>query len=644
MSELKQMIDYDFRGGLNTDKSPDKLANNELTETENVVLDERGSIKTRTGTSVINSNGYDRKVVQIMEWPRANGTTTFLATFGDNILYKIAKNSGERTQIKTINNERLAYFNFRDAFYFLDGDNLYKYDGQNVTEVVNTGTILTVSNDYQTDSLPEHRYDPYRVVFDLDKINIVEGSLYIKAGMAIDGNGNPAPGLDKDSAINDDVNYPDYYWVDDYQSWSETETDHNGYVEGVDYDIHHQKGEVVAYEYKQQETLDIGLLYQRFCFAQDGSYGDWYLSYDYDSDPPNSTQIKKCKYALKHSKSRRCFYAGNPEQQQALYYSKYDQPADVSAEDVVFPTENEGPITGMIEFVDYVLVFYRHSVWVWGGIDPETDAVWEKIPAPQGAYSQDTIKLTPNSVTYLGPGGLYVLTPAVLGKPTELESSGVKNIAEGKINDIIKDMSYPESSKAVYDSKNNRYLLAYSSDGITYLDKILVFDWNLQAFTIFSGFQVQDFCYTLEEEVLIGCEKSIIKFDQSKSKDNYFSLTDTKTTDSVTTKVATKEYIFKAPFKNKFIKKIYSSVANIDNNIDYFDYYLNLVNNTGTEEINVWYPSYEYEKTIGENDIETVNYNEKCNKLQLKITSDQAIKISGFKIEYKLINTVGDIV
>ena len=655
MSELKQMIDYDFRGGLNTDKSPDKLSKKELTQAENVVLDERGSAKTREGIKCLNEGDkYSEELLKMMEWSRADGSISLMCVFKDNTytnyegrLYEVDKETGGRYEIQKVYKSDIAYFSFNDTFYFLDQEELYKYDGSSSEVVVNRGTIEPVSADYHHGMIFGPLTDPERYSFNLDQNNILEDSLSITAPMAIeDSTGDPVPSMEYFNADGSD----DHTW----------DTGFNDYVEGEDYYVDYENGEIYAYKYNQR-TGDPGLLYDRFAHNQDEIYGndgyyiygDWYISYDYDSNPPDPSKIRKCKYALRHTKSNRTFYAGNPNDVQALYYSAYNQPADTTAGDVVYPDVNEGPITGLIEFLDAVLVFYKHSVWVWKGVDPSSDATWQKIPVPQGAYSQDAICLTPNSITYFGPGGLYVLKSSALGSPTQLEASNiVMDITRGRVSKVIKDKYFAEEFKMTFDSKNNRLLLVYSEgDESKVLDKILVYDWNLQAFSTFafngSYFTINDLLYTIDDQVLLGVGFSLLELDDDLTTDNFYPNDDGTTTGlvsrSIKTRLKTKEYLFKTPFENKLIKKIYSSVANIDSNVDYFDYYLNLINNLGTEEVNVWYPSYEYEKNIGENDIEKINYNEKCNKLQLKIESSQAIKISGFKIIYKLVNTVGSI-
>ena len=192
-----------------------------------------------------------------------------------------------------------------------------------------------------------------------------------------------------------------------------------------------------------------------------------------DPDEQNDlTPIKKCKFMIRHPKSFRFFAAGNPDDKSALYFSEPNQPGFFRKTSVMFPVSGEGPITGLTVFGDAVMVFFKHSIWIWRGLDPDVDAIWEKIPTGVGTDSNDSIALTTNSLTFLGEGGIYAISPAILSYTITLQPGQdlVTTLAANRVEAITRNIGKPDVASAVFDASNQRYMLAYA-EGKMLLEK-----------------------------------------------------------------------------------------------------------------------------------------------------------------------------
>ena len=110
---------------------------------------------------------------------------------------------------------------------------------------------------------------------------------------------------------------------------------------------------------------------------------------------------------------------------------------------MLVPTLGEGKVTGLTVFGDSLLVIYQHGMWHWRGIDPEQDVTWKRVPIPLGGISFHTIGMTPSSLTFLGVGGIYAMSPVVLGYDATIQpDSGVlRNLTENKVERVINSIT-----------------------------------------------------------------------------------------------------------------------------------------------------------------------------------------------------------
>lgn len=134
---MPKQIEFDsnFSKGLNTDVSLGVVSKEELIEAKNIDIMPRGGFKKRNGITSINSSAYTEKTTQLINFPMPNGQEQLLAIM-NKTLYKINKTDGAKTQIKSLNNDRVPYFFLQDYLYFIDsGYEYYRYDGTNVEAV-----------------------------------------------------------------------------------------------------------------------------------------------------------------------------------------------------------------------------------------------------------------------------------------------------------------------------------------------------------------------------------------------------------------------------------------------------------------------------------------------------------------------------
>lgn len=274
-----------------------------------------------------------------------------------------------------------------------------------------------------------------------------------------------------------------------------------------------------------------------------------------DEDDNDLDPIKRCRFIVRHPNSYRIFAAGDSQNPTALYFSEPNAPGYFKATNVLHPTTGDGPVQGLAVFGDALVVFYRHSFWVWRGIDPES-AVWHKAPAGTGTIAPWTVDLTPNSMTFLGDGGLYAVSPALLGYDVTVEPTEglVANLTRNRVEKLIRSIANPGRAVGIFDSHNQRYLLACTdADGVRN-NQILVFDWNLGAFTRYTNLAVNHFLYRLNGDLLAATNGYILKMNTGyRDHDQPIEMD-----------VLTKAYNLDYPFHKKRLLRLYCSFRQPD--------------------------------------------------------------------------------
>ncbi|MES0334794.1 MAG: hypothetical protein SFH39_00330 [Candidatus Magnetobacterium sp. LHC-1] len=226
------------------------------------------------------------------------------------------------------------------------------------------------------------------------------------------------------------------------------------------------------------------------------------------------TPIKRCKYLAFHPISLRVFAAGDSSNPSALYYSESDDPTYFKAVSILYPTSAMGPVNGVVAFNRSILVGYKKRWRVWNGTDPSTDAEWKELSIPVGLIANDTIALTPESLTFqAGDGHIWTISTAILADEDTVMvmSQGMAyNLTEEKQKVTIDGMVSMSGNKAVY--HDGKYLLAYSDDaGLGYNNKVLELTWQTKAFSKVTGWRVNCWCERDDNTLLFGSTNYILE-------------------------------------------------------------------------------------------------------------------------------------
>lgn len=233
-------------------------------------------------------------------------------------------------------------------------------------------------------------------------------------------------------------------------------------------------------------------------------------------DPENDIDpVKRCTMLVWHPKSMRFFAAGDPQHRSTLYYSEPNDPTLWKGTSRLVPAQADGPITALVLLADAVLVFFKNSIWVWRGIDPAEDVIWEKMSAPEGTNSPATIALTPMSLTFLGDGGLWVMSPSAIGLSGELQTEGQSfaNIANQRMKTLLDQIVQRDKAVATYDARRQKYLLAFTTEESGPNDKVLEFDWATHSMVLHDGINIHSLLYRLDGTVAAGIASHIVQLN-----------------------------------------------------------------------------------------------------------------------------------
>lgn len=483
MAQRRQLTAItDFRGGLNVDSSPDLLSPHELLQADNVEVVGRGALRQRGGTVALNAQAYQGTIRQVFEWVRANGEVWLMAV-DDSKLYRVNEIDGTLSEVTPVVRSPITWFVFQDHLYFSDGEYYFVYDG----EELDSTPVLS------PDAAPILKYAT-------SSGNVYSGT-YHGVVTFVDGDGVesfPSPSAS--------VTIP-WSLFGRRILWEDIPIGPPGTQARRLY-----RAREGSYGYRFVTEIEDNSTTTYIDTLSNSALGEE-LSEELDS---SLNEVVKCKYILYHTASARFFAAGNPDDVAALYFSEPNDPYTWKITSILYPSSNEGPVTGLSILGDAVLVWYRHTVWVWRGIFPDTDATWEPLSAPEGAVSGETITLTPQSVTFLGEGGLYALSPSLLGLTGEIQPGQelFVNLAKDKVMSILENISQKEQTVGIYDGRNERYLLAYTEEDEGPNDSILVYDWSTKSFTRWLGLESCALLYRQNGDVLIGTEGYILRLGE----------------------------------------------------------------------------------------------------------------------------------
>lgn len=499
----------DFRGGWNADAAPDLMADNELTLADNIDLSERGGFSKRKGTVALNNAPYSGDVNQIIEWPRDNGVVQLLAVIGTD-LCTIASD-GKATVIDNLDSTQIGYVVWKDKLFYVDGTRFVYFDGDGVSQVAQISapaTQPTVTKDGDLGTFSKGTYK-----FAVSYVNEVMGESPLSDAVSVTVGESDEVSLFK---------------------WSNIPTGPAGTTERHLY-----------------RTRSDGSVYYLVAVLEDNTetvykdtMPDENLRTAFNADV-DLAPIRRCRFLVRHPHSGRFFAAGDSEHPDRVYYSEPNEIANWKQTNVLTSTGGDGPVHALRVFGDALLAFHKYRPWVYRGLDPEIDATWEPMPTGQGTISNQAIADTENSLTFLGIGGLYAIPPFMLSYNMQVTPSEemIVNLAKGKVTSVIRGITKPEKAAMVYDPVNERLMLAYCDDSAAQRNnRVLVYDWELGAFTRYTGLFVNCWCRRLNGDILAGTAGYIFKMNTG---------TDDYTGAAPQMNVLTKSYNLDHPYHKK---------------------------------------------------------------------------------------------
>ena len=230
--------------------------------------------------------------------------------------------------------------------------------------------------------------------------------------------------------------------------------------------------------------------------------------------------IKRCRKFIWHPKSLKIFAAGDPTDMTALYYSETSDPTYFKAISKLYPSTADGPINSLSLFGTAMVAIYFNGGWAWKGVDPSSDATWERMAITAGVTAGRTTILTPNTLSFIGMGGLYALNPSALDYNVVMVTGNeiIRSLSNNKVNKLIKSIAHRDTMYAMYDQYNNRYMLTYGDDPANARNnKILVLQWELGSFVVYDGLAVNNMCQLNDGTILASSGNYILKMDTGEN-------------------------------------------------------------------------------------------------------------------------------
>lgn len=578
MAQRMLKVYKDFRGGWNADAAPDSLTDNELMLADNVDLDERGALNKRKGTKPL-VNTSDT-------CPDQTGMTA--------------------TQIKLAGSasEDDDYYNTW-IIHIVSGTGA----GQTraITDYTGVTRVADINEEWETQPDNTSVYEIY-VNYGAQVEKLIEWPRNDGTRILLAIIGTTLCKINDDGTKTEIITLdsPDigYFFLQDkfYFTGKENETDNYWYYDGT---------EVKEVTPKDDETNDLA-------------------------------PIKRCRKFIWNPRSFRIHAALDMEDKAALYYSEPNDPTFFKQTSKLYPTTADGPVISLDLFGDALIVIYQGSIWAWTGSSPETDAEWKKIPVGQGTIATGSPALTPGSLTFLGQGGIFSISPGLLDYNVVLIAGDelVRNRTKDKVSSIIRSIAHPETAVGLFDKVNERYMLAYGDDADdTRNNKVLVLDWGMQSFTRYTGWHVNDFCQRANGNLLIATNGYILKAGQGY-KDFDPEIGDFK---AINFNVQLKQWNFDYPFHLKKNKKLFLASKQYDKETSSVvltvkaDYKTFDPLNIDLDESLVW--GEKWGKVWGWNDLVTkeIKYNYKAQRFQIELSNnviDEPVTIYGFAWEY----------
>lgn len=517
----------DFKGGWNADGSPDTMQDNELEILENVETTVVGALPRRKGTAPLTAK-LAGEVTTLIEWNRKDGSTYYVGVVGNDLV--IFTNLWKPITLLALSDPEIGYFFFQDYLYFTaevgSTDKYYRYGGgvKQVETATVVGTITLAGNATVVVTAAGMTGSPKTVNVAV-ALNDTASQVATKIQTA----------LLADSAVSGMFNITTSganviltRGIEAADDATMNVSIDNGTCTGL-----------IAAPSSTNTTAGIAGLVE----VTPGSASDL--------DP-----IKRCRIFVWNPKNFKIYAAGDPQDQSCLYYSEANDPTIFKTTSKVYPTMGEGKIRSLSYFSSGIVVGFLNALWSWTGVDVSTDAVWAQLPITHGIVGSRAWAITPNSMTVVGQGGLYAISPGALDKQMILlQGSKLSvNLSVNKVGSVIQDAINREDMAACYQQAKNRLLIAYCDDANENRNnKILVLDWEMGSFSCFTGIYANCFCPCDNGDILVGSGHYVIQMEQGYNDWDV----DNDEYKAIRTVVYSKQWDCGSPYHIKKLKRTY---------------------------------------------------------------------------------------
>lgn len=270
----------------------------------------------------------------------------------------------------------------------------------------------------------------------------------------------------------------------------------------------------------------------------------------HDDERNNLEPIKRCRYAEYHSHSNRIFFAGDTDNNSAIYWSEYLMPNYVKETSQFYPTRAAGAVKGLISIMDAIFVGFAHSNWVWRGIDPASDAIWERLPTAHGPINNDCLEMGTQGLYMVSPGGIMKLSPNIVGINMDTAVGGyIKSLSKNKVDNLLREIKDLNNVKCVYHPEHHKFYLAID-------DKILVLDTATESYSLYD-LDINDFVLMNDGTLYMAAQSTVVSFS-----DIYEDMSGDETAEIIKMMVATPEYTLKNSLANKLVSRLFVTYKN----------------------------------------------------------------------------------
>jgi hypothetical protein len=213
----------------------------------------------------------------------------------------------------------------------------------------------------------------------------------------------------------------------------------------------------------------------------------------------NLVKIAKCKQI--RQLGNRLFAAGNRSEPNTLYYSEVGDPTYWKTTNALNVIQDSGDIiTALFEYHGAMLVFKKNSIYAWFGVDPTSDAVFQKLNVHTGTVAPKSICNVEGKLFFLGMDGVYALNGTYKDViVTEKISKNIVPRVDNALNNATISGDKRKTISAVY-WKGKYILTAFVDSAGTYPDGALVFHKTLadtngtgESWSIYTNFFVSSF-------------------------------------------------------------------------------------------------------------------------------------------------------